>query len=106
MSATGTYDATTITHIWLALGGPEPKHGRARAFYRDGDNRQAVSLNDAENCWYDPKVRVAGVTGEATESSKARTVTFAISRAVGIDVDSAAQEQRRPEAGAVAGRRS
>lgn len=34
------------------------------------------------------KVRVAGVLGEATESSRARAVTFAISRAFGIEVES------------------
>jgi hypothetical protein len=45
--------ATTITHVWLALGGPEPKRGRAPAFYRNGDNPQTVSLNDAKQCWYD-----------------------------------------------------
>jgi hypothetical protein len=45
--------AATITTVWRALGGPEPKRGRAPAFYRDGDNPQAVSLNDGKGCWFD-----------------------------------------------------
>jgi hypothetical protein len=46
--------ATTITAVWIALGGAPPtKHGRALAFYRDGDNREAVSLNNQKGCWYD-----------------------------------------------------
>ncbi len=53
-------DTTTISQVFVALGGDEPKLGRARAFYRDGDNRQAVSLNDAKNCWYDHRDGVGG----------------------------------------------
>jgi hypothetical protein len=33
------------------------------------------------------KVRIAGTTGEARESHEARAITFAIARAIGIEVD-------------------
>lgn len=52
--------ARPITEVWVGLGGDVPKHGRARAFYRDGDNRQAVSLNDAKACWYDHRDQTGG----------------------------------------------
>ena len=32
------------------------------------------------------KVRIAGITGEARESSQARAITFAVARALGIEV--------------------
>jgi hypothetical protein len=60
LNATSIITATTITNVWLALGGPEPKHGRACAFYRDGNNGQAVSLNDAKGCWFDHRDAVGG----------------------------------------------
>jgi hypothetical protein len=50
------------------------------------------------------KIRVAGKTGEASETSKARAVTFAIARAVGIDVDSV-EEQKQPVASRTTGGR-
>jgi hypothetical protein len=53
MSAAYIIGATTISQVFVALSGDEPKHGRAPAFYRDGDNRQAVSLNDAKGCFFD-----------------------------------------------------
>lgn len=42
-----------ILDVWRALGGPEPKRGRAPAWWRDGDNPQAVSLNEEKGCWHD-----------------------------------------------------
>jgi hypothetical protein len=60
MTATAILGTTTISQVFVALGGNEPKRGRARAFYRDGDNRQAVSLNDAKGCWYDHRDGVGG----------------------------------------------
>lgn len=52
--------ARPISEIWVALGGNTPKRGRARAFYRDGDNHQAVSLNDGKACWYDHRDNIGG----------------------------------------------
>jgi hypothetical protein len=46
--------------VWLGLGGDAPKHGRAPAFYRGGDNPQAVSLDDRRGLWYDHRERVGG----------------------------------------------
>lgn len=42
------------------MGGDPPEHGRARAFYRNGDNRHAVSLNDSKGCWYDHRDNIGG----------------------------------------------
>jgi hypothetical protein len=53
MTAAQIVLARSISEIWIALGGDPPEHGRARAFYRDGDNRQAVSLNSEKACWFD-----------------------------------------------------
>lgn len=60
MNAADIVSATTITRVWLALGGPEPKRGRARAFYRDGNNPQAVSLNDSKGAWFDHRDSTGG----------------------------------------------
>src|SRR6266849_2989186 len=60
MTAAAMLAATTISQVFVALGGDEPKHGRARSFYRDGDNRQAISLNDAKGCWYDHRDGIGG----------------------------------------------
>jgi len=60
MSATYIVDATTITKIWLALGGPEPKRGRASAFYLEGNNPQAVCLDNAKGCWFGHRDGVGG----------------------------------------------
>jgi len=49
-----------ITGIWVSLGGDPPKRGRACAFYREGDNPFAVSLNDAKGCWFDHRDGVGG----------------------------------------------
>jgi hypothetical protein len=60
MTAAAIVAAQPISAIWIALGGDVPRHGRARAFYRNGDNPQAVSLNDAKACWYDHRDHVGG----------------------------------------------
>jgi hypothetical protein len=40
----------------------------------------------AENGTFWAKVRIAGTTGEAHESSQARAITLAVARAIGLDV--------------------
>ena len=60
MNATSIITATTITNVWLALGGDPPKRGRARAFYRAGNNQQAVSLNDSKGAWFDHRDNTGG----------------------------------------------
>jgi len=52
--------ATTLTNVWVALGGDIPKHGRARAFYRKGDNQQAVVLDNQKRCWFDHRDHIGG----------------------------------------------
>ena len=53
-------DRRPITEVWGELGGDPPRRGRARAFYREGDNLFAVSLNDAKGCWFDHRDGVGG----------------------------------------------
>ena len=49
---------------------------------------EEYSMGAGENGYFWVRVRVAGATGEALESSKPRAITYAIARAFGIDVDS------------------
>jgi hypothetical protein len=49
----GDLSSVPILDVWRALGGPEPKRGRAPAWWRGGDNPQAVSLNEEKGCWHD-----------------------------------------------------
>ncbi len=42
-----------ISEVWCALGGCELHRGRGRAFWRGGDNPDAVSVNDSKNAFYD-----------------------------------------------------
>jgi hypothetical protein len=60
MNATHIVTAVMISQVFVALGGDPPKRGRARAFYRNGDNAQAVSLDDAKGCWFDHRDGVGG----------------------------------------------
>jgi hypothetical protein len=52
--------ARPITEVWTSLGGPPTKRGRACAFFRDGDNPFAVSLNDEKGAWFDFRDNVGG----------------------------------------------
>ncbi len=60
MTAAEVVAAGRISEVWAALGGDPPKHGRARAFFREGNNSSAVSLNDAKGCWFDHRDGVGG----------------------------------------------
>jgi hypothetical protein len=60
VNASSIITSTTITRVWTALGGDPPIRGRARAFYRDGTNQQAVSLDDEKGCWFDHRDHKGG----------------------------------------------
>ncbi len=60
MTATEVVAAGRISGVWAALGGDPPKSGRERAFFRDGNNSSAVSLNDSKGCWFDHRNGVGG----------------------------------------------
>jgi len=49
-----------IEDVWRRLGGDDLKRGRARAFWRDGHNSSAVSVDIARNIWRD---HVSGAGG-------------------------------------------
>jgi hypothetical protein len=48
---------------------------------------QEYAMGASENGGFWARIRIAGVTGEARESSQARALTLAIARAIGIDVE-------------------
>ena len=48
---------------------------------------QEYSIDRAQDGRFWVKVRIAGATGEARKSTQARAITFAIARAIGIEVD-------------------
>ena len=52
MTAGEVCEAIPISRVWQELGGAAPKHGRAKAFYRDGDGL-SVSLCDQRQVWHD-----------------------------------------------------
>jgi len=60
MTAAEIVQSVRISQVWRALGGAEPVRGRACAFWRGGDNPQAVALDDEKGCWYDHRDGVGG----------------------------------------------
>jgi hypothetical protein len=53
MSAAGQLiGRVRISEVWSALGGASLRHGRGRAFWRDGDGHN-VSLSDEKGVWHD-----------------------------------------------------
>ena len=48
---------------------------------------EGYTMGADENGGFWARVRIAGVVGEARESSQARALTFAIARAIGVEVD-------------------
>ena len=42
-----------ISEVWNWLGGEPLKKGRAKAFWRQGNNDQSISLNDTKNVFFD-----------------------------------------------------
>jgi hypothetical protein len=48
---------------------------------------QEYSVHRTGDGRFQVKVRIAGAIGEATESSQARAISFAIARAIGVEVD-------------------
>ena len=52
MTARDLLDRASITDVWRALGGGELRHGRGRAWWRDGDS-YSVSLNQDKNVFFD-----------------------------------------------------
>lgn len=45
-------DRAVITDVWTALGGGELRHGRGRAFWREGHGDN-IALNETKSCFYD-----------------------------------------------------
>jgi hypothetical protein len=49
----GGLHSINIGDLWAALGGGHIRQGRARAFWRDGDNATAVSIDLERGRWFD-----------------------------------------------------
>ena len=60
MRATEICALRPISDVWQALGGDPPVRGRAKAFFREGDNPQAISLNADKMCFFDHRDNVGG----------------------------------------------
>ena len=52
MSGTEILDRASIFDVWRALGGGPLRHGRAKAFWRNGDSAN-VALDDDHGIWFD-----------------------------------------------------
>lgn len=46
---------------------------------------QDFSIDRAQDCQFRVRVRIAGMAGEARESSQARAIAFAVARAFGLE---------------------
>lgn len=49
----------SICEVWRMLGGGALRHGRGRAFWRDGDGL-SVALDDAKGVWFDHRDATGG----------------------------------------------
>jgi hypothetical protein len=56
----GALESVRILEVWRALGGPELRRGRAPAFWRSGDNPQAIAIDAEKGCWYDHRDNCGG----------------------------------------------
>ncbi|MCX6596721.1 MAG: hypothetical protein NTV70_10175 [Acidobacteria bacterium] len=56
----GGFESIHIGQLWAGLGGGPIRHGRARAFWRNGDNATAVSIDLERGRWRD---HVSGTGG-------------------------------------------
>jgi hypothetical protein len=63
VTAEAIIEAVSISALWRALGGGELRHGRGRAFWRNGDG-WSISLDDA---------RAPGMTFEIPPAAEFQT---------------------------------
>ena len=61
---------TRISKVVPALGGPKPKDGRCRAWWRGGDNPTSVALDDQQGLWYDHRTGRGGGIIDLIEEAK------------------------------------
>ena len=73
---------------WLARWRFQPTRRAEDAFrLLEQAAPQEFTMGTADNGDFWVKVRVAGTTGEARAASKPRAITFAIARAIGIEIE-------------------
>lgn len=97
MTAAEIIGVRPISEIWMALGGEEPKHGRARAFWRKGDNPQSVSVSDAKGAWFDHRDGKGGGVLDLIQRVRGRTRSDALQWLAdlnGVTVDSRPHRDR------------
>ncbi len=62
-----------ISAVWAALGGGELRHGRGRAFWREGADGWSISLDDARGVWFDHRDGAGGGILDLIALSRAGT---------------------------------
>ena len=71
---------------------PGPTHGRGNTAATadrllDAADPEEYSINFLRGGAFTVRVRISGTTGEASDTSKARAITHAVARALGLEVD-------------------
>jgi hypothetical protein len=79
-----------ISEVWSALGGPPLRHGRGRAWWRNGDGYN-VSVNDDRGAWFDHAQGQGGGVLDLVQTvlGCSRTAAFNwIAEFAGVPIDS------------------
>lgn len=86
-----------ITDVWTSLGGAPLRHGRGRAWWREGDGWN-VSLNDRKGTWFDHARGEGGGIIDLIVSvrgdSRADAMAW-LADLVGVTLESVTPEKRR-----------
>ncbi len=66
----GGLHSINIGELWAALGGSPIRQGRARAFWRNGDNPTAVSIDQERGRWFDHVSATGGGALQLVETAR------------------------------------
>ena len=86
-----------ITHVWTLLGGTH-ENGRGMAFYRNGDNKTTVALDDAKGTWYDHRDCIGGgvidLIQHVLQCGRGAAIEW-LAEQVGADLDATRGQEKR-----------
>lgn len=105
MTLSAALDSLNITEVWTALGGSPLRHGRGRAFWRNGDGYN-IAVHEGKG-WYDHRDNRGGgvldLVQVALACEKGAAVEW-VAATFGLDIDDKrlTPEQRRRYARAAA----
>ena len=88
---------TSITDVWAALGGDDLRHGRGKAFWRDGDGDN-IAVNESKNVFFDHAWGEGGgilVLIETVLSCKRREALRWLAAHEGVSLDNQRPLRRR-----------